>query len=245
MSIAQFQKALYQMIADIPTCIAVRSGNKKFLSNFELTNKERRRLLSVSMQPGMNTNCTLFRMNRVTPLYTSMPNICKMLQKKLLDILLEFWEKHPKSTLQYKEEIKLFYFFLKNKIEDNSISIQYLDKILEFEGKINELRFDDSYTTEPRGKYILSKHLRLIKWNCDPSILLENIAEENYKFPNLPEETHYLLVENSSENLELKMINNSLGTILENLEKFDNIPTELMEMGFVERNQNEMIHMGI
>ena len=68
MSIAAFQQALCDLIASPRLCRELRAAPDGVLAHYELTERERTRLMQAVRQPGMSTNCTLYRSNRVTPI---------------------------------------------------------------------------------------------------------------------------------------------------------------------------------
>ena len=69
MSVASFQQALCDLIASPSLCRALRSDPDDVMANYELSDRERRRLVEAVWQRGMSTNCSLYRSNRVTPLH--------------------------------------------------------------------------------------------------------------------------------------------------------------------------------
>ena len=53
-----YQRALSDMIASPRLCLAVRRDAGEALAGYELSDRERGRLATVALQPGMSTSCT-------------------------------------------------------------------------------------------------------------------------------------------------------------------------------------------
>ena len=141
MSLPSFQRAFYDLIANPAFCMEAKENPQLLSEKYDLTPKESKRLNSVIWQKGMSTNCTLYRVNRVTPIYTLMPYTCKLLGDQILPVLNEFWSDHAKTKLQYKDEVALFCNFLQSKLSSGELNIQYLEDILNFESNVNEIRY--------------------------------------------------------------------------------------------------------
>jgi len=92
MSVASFQQALCDLIASPRLCLALRANPQDTLAGYQLSARERTRLMEVVWQRGMSTNCTLYRSNRVTPIYTLLNFTCRALGDQLAAVLDEFWD---------------------------------------------------------------------------------------------------------------------------------------------------------
>src|SRR6478735_4881970 len=108
MSLPSFQRAFYDLIANPAFCMEAKENPQLLSEKYDLTEKESKRLNTVIWQKGMSTNCTLYRVNRVTPIYTLMPYTCKLLGDTILPVLNEFWSNFARTKLQYKDEVALF-----------------------------------------------------------------------------------------------------------------------------------------
>jgi hypothetical protein len=87
MSVASFQQALCDLIASPRLCLALRAAPEEVLENYELSARERARLCEAVWQRGMSTNCSLYRANRVTPLYMLLTYTCRSLGDQLRSLL--------------------------------------------------------------------------------------------------------------------------------------------------------------
>src|SRR5262249_28404125 len=70
MTLLGYQQALCDMVASPALCVRVRKDPTSALSSYDISPKERGRLSAVAHQRGMSTNCTLHRLNRMTPIYS-------------------------------------------------------------------------------------------------------------------------------------------------------------------------------
>lgn len=141
MSLYNFQLAFAKLIASPSLCESVLKDDHNFFSEFDLTDKEKMRIRSVIRQRGMSACCSLYRMNRATPLYTQLSNTSALLGDAIVPLLVEFWKQYQDTSLQFREEVLAFGTFLMNRIDDGSVQVPYLKDILQFELAINELSY--------------------------------------------------------------------------------------------------------
>lgn len=157
MSARDFQLALASLIASPEACYRIlKEGD--IPGNFTLTDKERHRLLSIISQRGMSACCSLYRMNRVTPVYSQLSNTCMLLREDLIPLVEEFWQYLSKPSLQFREEVLEFAAFLMKKIDTGEIDRPYLKEVLQLETAMNEL----SYLPEGEQRILHFEHNILI-----------------------------------------------------------------------------------
>jgi hypothetical protein len=136
-----FQLAFADLIASPELCENALQNEAAFFSSYQLSEKEKLRLHSVLRQKGMNTCCSLYRMNRITPLYMQLTNTALILGDLFVKIVKDFWKYYTKSSLQFKEEVLAFGYYLLEQIETGKIKIPYLKEVLHLEIAINELNY--------------------------------------------------------------------------------------------------------
>ncbi len=112
MSLADFQRALADHIASPTRCAAVRARGAEALADYELSQRELRRLVAMVEHRGMSTNCTLYRANRLTPLARTLPATCVRLGERFGPLLDEFFAAVVDCDLQWKGEGVRFARFL-------------------------------------------------------------------------------------------------------------------------------------
>ena len=239
MSLPAFQRALFDLIANPALCMQAKEDPGVLSEKYDLTPKEFKRLDAVIRQKGMSTNCTLYRINRVTPLYTLMPYTCKLLGNDLLPLLIAFWEMHGRTNLQFKDEVMLFAEYLQGAILTGAVRIPFLEEVLDFESSINELRYRkvDTGIKGPPGVYSLNPAVRVVFFQHDPQRLFDLLTSDE---PLKQEEDiqtgeYCLLLEQNGDEIEMKVISAELGFILDNLQIYKTLPPELVETGLVRK----------
>lgn len=204
MSIASFQQALCDLIASPRLCLALRSNPEATLSGYRLSARERTRLTEVVWQRGMSTNCTLYRSNRVTPVYTLLNFTCRALGDQLTALLDEFWEAKEFRDGQFHSEIERFAAFLCRHIADGGIRSPFAAELLQFELALNALEFAPRKQVlrelaklaplQPDTPCRLHPLARLVRFRHDPDILLEAAARGVMPSPDMAEEDALVVV---------------------------------------------------
>ena len=238
MALASFQRALFDLIAQPALCMQAKENPGILSDRYELTPKEFSRLNSVIRQKGMATNCTLYRINRVTPLYTLLPYTCKLLGNDLLPLLIAFWEKNGRTNLQFKDEVLLFAQYLQTAIVKGAVQIPFLEEILNFEDKINELRYqkEESEPHEISSIYTLNPVIRIVRFRHHPQTLFDLLTSDEpvtAATSAVPAGQYYLLLEQTGDEIDMKVISTELGYILDNIGSYKALPRELLETGLV------------
>jgi hypothetical protein len=141
MSVASFQRALCDLIASPRLCLTLRTTPEVMLANYELSARERRRLMDVVWQRGMSMNCTLYRSNRITPIYTLLNYTCLSLGDQFGPLMDQFWDARQYQDGQFQGEVERFGAFLRQQIADGIVMSPFAGELLEFELAINELEF--------------------------------------------------------------------------------------------------------
>ncbi|MCG2613498.1 hypothetical protein LZZ85_04365 [Terrimonas sp. NA20] len=154
MSARDFQLAIASLIASPETCCEILTEEEPFFTRFSLTEKEKLRLHGIVRQRGISACCSLYRMNRITPVYSQLSNTCMLLKDELVPLVEEFWLHLTKPSLQFKEEVLEFGAFLTNKISTGAICQPYLKEVLQLEIAMNEL----SYLPEGEHRILTFEH---------------------------------------------------------------------------------------
>jgi hypothetical protein len=204
-----FQQALCDLIASPELCVAVRADGSEFFGRYDLSARERDRLHAIVWQRGMATSCTLYRSNRVTPIYTLLHYTCLVLGDRLKETLDAYWAATELRDLQFKNEIERFASFLRERIATGALADAYVEEVLDFELAVNELRFaprrailgrirDAGAVPAPAARELT----RIVRFCHDPSVVLNALAEGRVPH-GLPEQETVLLL--SVENDELSV----------------------------------------
>ncbi|HEY9258925.1 hypothetical protein [Chitinophaga sp.] len=208
MSLLSFQKVLTDLIASPQLCLQMRTDPTVILSRYELTARERSRLQTVVHQPGMSVSCTLYRVNRITPIYTMLPYTCFLLGHSLVPLAEEFWGISNKSDLQFKREITVFGEFLLQKIEKGGLQNPYLREIVAMELAINELNFlpREALLDTPASELALHPLIRLVPFDHPPEALLTALA--NMQQPDMSESKgdYLLMIDHREEEISFSTL---------------------------------------
>ncbi|NML17144.1 hypothetical protein [Azohydromonas caseinilytica] len=133
MSLQGFQCALADLIADPRKCLLARHAPAQALAEYALTERERARLAAMVRDKGMSINCTLFRVNRLTPIYSVLPFTCRLLGPLLTAELDAFWAASQDATLQYRWEAWRFGTWLLDRIESGQVPHGPYEDAIRFE----------------------------------------------------------------------------------------------------------------
>lgn len=198
MAAGDFQRALSDLIARPEVCSQVREGDKKWLDGYALTLRERRRLEDVARQRGMATCCTLYRANRLAPLWTLLPHTCLILGADLARETHLFWELSPANEMRVYEETERFARFLRGRLALGILQNPFLRETIDFETACNALRFAalpfDCRDTSPNAP-ISPTRTRLVTFQHDPVTMLRCFRDEQTPPADLPTGQFFLKLE--------------------------------------------------
>lgn len=196
MSLTSFQHALCDLIASPRLCLALRADPDSTLARYELSARERKRLTTVVWQRGMSTNCTLYRSNRITPIYTLLNYTCIALGSEFGFLIDQFWEVEDYRDGQFKSEVERFGIFLCQRIAAGFIVSPFVGELLDFELARNELEFSPckeilrtiAHLPRPNANTPCRLHplARLVRFRHDPAVLLNAAARGTMPPPDLP-----------------------------------------------------------
>ncbi len=113
----QFQQAFADLTASPAFVLRVRKDPAMLYSDYDLTDLEWRRLVSIANSPGMERNCMLYRANRLAPVATYLPETSKLLGDDLRPVLSEFWAEYPNTDNNFLIETRRFCEFVLEKID--------------------------------------------------------------------------------------------------------------------------------
>jgi len=200
----------------------MRVSPKFVLERYELTDREQRRLIRVVWQRGMSVSCTLYRINRMTPLYTLLPLTCNLLGEELVPLGELFWVTFRDSDLQFKPEIDRFARFLRDRMDSGLIQDPYLREVLDFEQALNALSFaafqgvSDGVVELPEENghgLFLHPQVRVVAFRHDPLATLDALSRRSK--PSEPiEGEFFLLIDGRTERLEIVPADARFGRIL-------------------------------
>lgn len=184
MSLIGFQKLFAHMVADPDLSRRIKNDpHTSWPAEYDLTEKEKERILHLARQRGMGTNCMLYQINRFTPLLEYMPYTCKVLHDSVRQYAREYWNGYIKTNLQFRDEALSFARFMLQKIRDGHVSIPHLQDIVNLEITLNHIQFyvfDTPETPDAVALHTpaLSADTRMVYAQHDLRTLLDRVAEQ-------------------------------------------------------------------
>lgn len=160
----------------------VRRQGADALTAFDLTEREKIRLVAVSRQPGMDLNCTLARGNRFAPIYDAYPMTCTLLGTQLRAVLDELWSSARPTNYQLSGEIDAFAELLNARLIDLEIANPYLPDILNYEAVCWEL---GQSLRHARPSIAVSR--KSVMFRYDPGALLPALEAGRIPVQGLPQ----------------------------------------------------------
>lgn len=197
MALEVYQELFCRMVAAPAFRDRVLENSGDYLNNFDLTDRERRRLLAIAAQPGMRVNTAIHRANRISPLDDSVPFTCFLLGDRLPQVLDRYWSENPTENLQIPAECERFAAFLEREINSGRVVGPHIKDVLAFERACTELRFfteEELRRTRPAAG-ALPPLVRVITFHHDPVRLLEALANHGMPASDIAAGEFHLLID--------------------------------------------------
>jgi hypothetical protein len=208
MALEVYQEIFCRMVASLAFRERVLQRPDEVLNGLDLTERERRRLLTIAADPGMRVNTAIHRANRLSPLDQTLPFTCLLLGKRLPALLERYWSENPSENLQNPVECERFAAFLTGELQAGRFADPYLDEVLEFERTCTELR----YFTEAELCQVVSSGdhlpalLRIVRFRHDPVRLLESLANRDMPPADLTAGEFHLLIDCRSGEPDFRLL---------------------------------------
>jgi hypothetical protein len=220
-----FQRAMCDLVASPELCLALMESPEQVLGRYDLSERDRRRLVEVVQQPGMFVNCSLYNANRLSPIYNLVPHTCFLLGDALLPEATEYWKGYRESRLQFHDEVKEFADFLRQRIENGFVRIPMLAEVIEYELALNEFRYmqrqdvlsrvEMSETVGRESKRVsLHPMIRVVLFTREPRRVLELLDARQPPPYDLAEGEFWLLLDGKEEEVSVKLIDPNVGRVL-------------------------------
>lgn len=116
--LVEFQQALADVTADPGLCRAVRHDAALLDQRYALNPRERERLLGIVRHEGMAAACSVYRMNRLSPLAMNLRQTLHALGPQLAPTLDDYWRSHPRGHPHFHLESERFCRFLVRRIAE-------------------------------------------------------------------------------------------------------------------------------
>jgi hypothetical protein len=115
--LVHFQKALADLTASPALCREVRENPDVLRELYQLSEKEWRRLVSITASKGMEANCMLYRANRLAPVALNLPETCEAIRDDLNRLISAYWDSEPITDVHFLVEADRFCCFLEHQEE--------------------------------------------------------------------------------------------------------------------------------
>ncbi len=201
MSLAAFQQALTAMTLDAQLAAAVRHQGPHALLRWPLTPLERRRLVSVAQQPGMELNCTLARGNRFAAVHDAFAMSCALLGPALRGVLDALWSSQQPSSVQLAGDAERFAAVALSQAHllPSDQLRAYLRDVLAYEAAAYELALSVRHTPDPEHA---RSEPRWVSFEHDPQALfaaLQAFEPPPADLPAVPHRVRLRLVDGELE----------------------------------------------
>jgi len=115
--LSEFQQAFADLVASPDFCREARADPAVLHARYDLSDRERGRLLGLINQRGMALNCMLYRANRLAPLALNLHGFCQALGPRLGPLLTEYTAAHPNTNVHFYRECDRFCAFIEHKLD--------------------------------------------------------------------------------------------------------------------------------
>ena len=257
MSLAAFQQATSDLVASPDLCRRLQRDPQSVLSRYELSTRDQHRLIDLVQQRGMSINCTLYRFNRITPLYTLLPLTNFVMGESFIHEAELFWESFRDSDPRFTQEVDRFGDFLIQRLHRGEIQNEFAEEIICFELATNELRFaqreeilgelgNASLGSGKTRALQLHPLVRLVTFRHEPAKLLRLLKDRRPQPYQLMKDRFWVLLDVLGEELRVRRIEPQLGEILERIAGSGITLSEedseaLLEAGMVVRSADQAL----
>lgn len=208
MALEVYQEIFCRMVATPAFRERVLERSGEFLNDFDLSDRERRRLLAIAAQPGMRVNTAIHRANRITPLDHSVPFTFFLLGERLWELLERYWLENPTENLQIPAECERFSLFVKGEIKAGRIVDPYIEEVLAFERTCTELKFfteEELRAFNPAADALLPL-VRIVTFRHDPESLLDALANGVLPAADITEGEFHLCIDCRSGEPDFRLL---------------------------------------
>lgn len=144
--LAEFQQALADLTASPELCRGARADPGVLSTRYDLTERERHRLLAILNHPGMACACTVYRMNRVAPLAMNLRATLRALGPALKPLLAAYWREHPYGYAHFHIETANFCAWLRSRLKAGEALPPEVTRLLDQEGAVVQAALEASRT---------------------------------------------------------------------------------------------------
>lgn len=230
MTLLAFQQAFCELIASPRLCLAVREDPAPFLSRYELSPREQDRLRDMVWQRGMSTTCSVYRSNRITPLYTMLPHTFTLLGDALEPLLDAYWTDVELRDIEFHQETERFAHFLRQRLASGALDDPFVAEVLAFELAVNELRYAPRRAILAKLRdadtIVLHPLVRVVRFAHDPDEVLGALARGEVPH-GIAESESYLVLSAIDEELAVQDVDPDTARLLWRLQERAPVPLHI------------------
>src|SRR3954467_1275955 len=119
--LVDFQQALADLTSSPRLCQRALADPELLRRVYSLSDLEASRLQDMVRSAGMNSNCTLYRANRLAPIVLNLPSVSRLLGQNLKPLLTEYWEERRETDVNFLVESARFCEFLHRKCKEGFV----------------------------------------------------------------------------------------------------------------------------
>lgn len=201
MSLRAFQQALVELTLVPRKTGALRQGDTSLFADFDLTSRERERLLAVARQPGMPVSCSLSRGNRFEVIAETFPMTCVLLEPVLRQLLDELWAEWRPDNYQLIGEDDAFAAFLSRKRAAEEFPVEYLDEVFAYELACQDMAHRMRMQTQPASPLEM-----VVEFQHSPDELLPPLSRLAAPPAGLPRGTYRARIQLRDGRFEVEML---------------------------------------
>jgi len=201
MSLRTFQRAIVDLTLSPQIAVALLHGDTSALADYDLTERERRRILDIVRQPGISVSCSLVRGNRLEVIAGIFPMTCVLLEPVLRQLLDELWAEHRPSNYQLAGEDTAFAELVGRKSAAGELAFEYLDEIFAYERACQEMAYRVR-TLDGPDRVVET----VVEFQHPPDELLPPLSRLVAPPPGLPRGRYRARVRLQDDRLEVEML---------------------------------------
>lgn len=224
MSLIAFQLALAELGTSPGFCERVAADPGAALAGRDLTERERRRIVSAAGQEGVRVNWALYRYNRMIPLTEVLRGTCHLLGAAFDELAAEFWAEEGLNR-NMRNEAERFAGFLRRALAAGRLSSPYLAQVLAFEMMRYQVAtrprppllaaVAEAAERWPDGPLALHPLMRVASFTYEPNALLGLVgARRPPPYPGLPEGEFHLLLDFHSGTYQQDMLDPAWANVI-------------------------------
>jgi len=206
MSLAMFQRAVVELTLAPLKARALRDGDADVLVGYELTERERERLVGIVGQAGISVSCSLSRGNRFEVIFQTFPMTCVVLKPVLRELVDEIWETTQPTNYQLVGEETAFVELLKRRLAAGEIDLPYVEDVFGYELACMELTRQSRESVDAVGETMVDFH-------CDPDVLLPPLSRLQSPPVGLPKGLYRVRVSLRDDQFEFEGVSQSVSAL--------------------------------